>query len=98
MLDTEVLLSCSVLYAKIASTDKMSKGVHCRVFTTHEQLAVSETKEAELAAQLQRAQQLAAAAQQALAAQAQAVQAMDESAQPPQVIPPNLDLSCTHSL
>lgn len=40
-----------------------------RVFTTHEQLAVSEEKEAELAGAVQQAWQAAAAAQHALAAQ-----------------------------
>lgn len=89
-------------YAKAAGKQAvyhlMSKGVHCRVFTTHEQLAVSEEKEAELAAQVQQAQQLAAAAHHALATQAQAVQAVDELAQPAQVSPPNLAcLLCTLS-
>ena len=45
----------------------------CRVFTTHEQLAVSEEREAELAAAMQEAKQSAAAARQALAANQQAV-------------------------
>ena len=45
----------------------------CRVFTTHEQLAVSEEREAELAAAVQEAKQSAAAARQALAANQQAV-------------------------
>ena len=40
----------------------------CRVFTTHEQLAVSEEREAELAIAVQEAKQNAAAAQEALAA------------------------------
>ena len=62
------------------------------MFTTHEQLAVSEEKEAELAAQVQQAQQLAAAAQLALAtqAEAQATQAVPDPAQPAQVRHPNL--------
>ena len=42
--------------------------VVCRVFTTHEQLAVSEEREAELAIAVQEAKQNAAAAQEALAA------------------------------
>ncbi len=45
----------------------------CRVFTTHEQLAVSEEREAELAGAVQEAKQSAAAARQALAAIQQAV-------------------------
>ena len=69
------------------------KGVCRRVFTTHEQLAVSEEKEADLAAQVQQAQQLAAAAQLALATQAQATQAV-----PAQVRPPSLGLSCVHTV
>ena len=40
-----------------------------RVFTTHEQLAVSEEREAELAGAVQQARQTASAAQQAFAAQ-----------------------------
>jgi len=45
----------------------------CRVFTTHEQLAVSEEREAELAAAVQEAKQSADAAHQALAANQQVV-------------------------
>ncbi len=44
------------------------------MFTTHEQLAVSEEREAELAAAVQEAKQSAAAARQALAAKQQAVE------------------------
>lgn len=44
------------------------QGVVCRVFTTLEQLAVAEEKQAELAAEVQQAKQVAAAAEQALAA------------------------------
>ncbi len=43
------------------------------MFTTHEQLAVSEEREAELAAAVQEAKQSAAAARQALAANQQPV-------------------------
>ncbi|KAL0044654.1 hypothetical protein WJX82_004318 [Trebouxia sp. C0006] len=50
-----------------------TEALELRVFTTHEQLAVSEEREAELAAAVQEAKQSAAAARQALATNQQAV-------------------------
>ncbi|KAA6418014.1 MAG: hypothetical protein FRX49_12014 [Trebouxia sp. A1-2] len=52
-----------------------TEALELRVFTTHEQLAVSEEREAELAAAVQEAKQGAAAARQALAANQQALKA-----------------------
>ncbi len=49
------------------------------MFTTHEQLAVSEEREAELAAAVQEAKQSAAAGRQALAANQQAVKPQPSS-------------------
>lgn len=60
----------------------------CRVFTTHEQLALAEEKQAELAAEVQQAKQIAAAAEQALAAS----DAVHDPAQAAQVTQPT-----THS-
>ncbi|KAL3158899.1 hypothetical protein ABBQ32_011614 [Trebouxia sp. C0010 RCD-2024] len=45
-----------------------AEALELRVFTTHEQLALAEEKQAELAAEVQQAKQIAAAAEQALAA------------------------------
>ena len=54
----------------------------CRVFTTHEQLAVAEEREAELAAAVQEAKQTAAAAQRALAAEQETVKCLQTAAMP----------------
>ena len=92
----------SVLFASTEPVHhpERDKEVCRRVFTTREQLVVSEEKEAELAAQVQQAQQVAAAAQLALAAQAQATEVQTEAIQAAasQVRPPSLRFSCMHTL
>lgn len=67
--------------AMAVSQGAVSKEVHCRVFTTHEQLAVAEEKQAELAGEAQQAKQAAVVAEQALAAS----QAVHAQALPTQV-------------
>lgn len=62
----------------------------CRVFTTHEQLAVSEEREAELAAAVQEANQSAAAAQQALAAEQETVKCLQTAAMSSEQVGPNV--------
>ncbi|KAL0032823.1 hypothetical protein WJX77_001205 [Trebouxia sp. C0004] len=56
-----------------------TEALELRVFTTHEQLAVSEEREAELVAAVQEAKQSAAAARQTLAANQQAVKPQPSS-------------------
>ena len=96
------IIIVSVIFASTEPVHhpERNKGICRRVFTTREQLVVSEEKEAELAAQVQQAQQVAAAAQLALAAQAQATEVQTEATQAvaSQVRPPSLRLSCMHTL
>lgn len=62
----------------------------CRVFTTHEQLAVSEEREAELAAAVQEAKQSAAAAKRALAAEQETVKCLQTAAVPSEQVGPSV--------
>ena len=66
----------------------------CRVFTTHEQLAVSEEREAELAAAVQEANQSAAAAQRALAAEQETVKCLQAAAMPSEQVGPSVSPLC----